>query len=440
MASRSELLDRELRRAVRQVARRGRSDGDRCWRELAGLGALAAGVPVDAGGLDLGLAAAGGYCEALGRELAAPLLLDTMTAADLLAGAAARHRPLLDRVIAGERKIALALDAQLAAAEPDGEGWLVDGEAPFVTGADRADLFLLAAAGELWLVPADRPGCAVRPHVAAPTAGLHALRLSRLRLAPADALGHADPGPPTGPADGSAREPGSRPAAGSAGEPGSGPAAGSAREPGSGPADGSAGEPGSGPAAGSAREPGSGPADGSAGEPGSGPAAGRAPEPGGEPGAGQPAPLPDRVRARARARRAGYLVGLAAGGHDRTVQHVRGRRQFDRPLGDNQSVAFGLAELAVRVEATRRMVRHAGWLDDAGRPALLAATEAAAAAAELALDTTRAGVHLHGAFGTTDAASIAGYYRHAAVEALRDGGPTRLWREAGRLRLAAAAR
>ncbi|HVQ91210.1 MAG TPA: acyl-CoA dehydrogenase family protein [Mycobacteriales bacterium] len=415
MASRSELLDRELRRAVRQVARRGRSDGDRCWRELAGLGALAAGVPVDAGGLDLGLAAAGGYCEALGRELAAPLLLDTMTAADLLAGAAARHRPLLDRVIAGERKIALALDAQLAAAELDG-GWLVDGEAPFVTGADRADLFLLAAAGELWLVPADRPGCAVRPHVAAPTAGLHALRLNRLRLAPADALGHADPGPPTGPADGSAREPGSR------------------------PADGAAPEPGSRPADGSAPEPGSRPADGAAREPGSGPAAGQAPDPGGEPGAGQPAPLPDRVRARARARRAGYLVGLAAGGHDRTVQHVRGRRQFDRPLGDNQSVAFGLAELAVRVEATRRMVRHAGWLDDAGRPALLAATEAAAAAAELALDTTRAGVHLHGAFGTTDAASIAGYYRHAAVEALRDGGPARLWREAGRLRLAAAAR
>ena len=439
MASRSELLDRELRRAVRQVARRGRSDGDRCWRELAGLGALAAGVPVDAGGLDLGLAAAGGYCEALGRELAAPLLLDTMTAADLLAGAAARHRPLLDRVIAGERKIALALDAQLAAAELDG-GWLVDGEAPFVTGADRADLFLLAAAGELWLVPADRPGCAVRPHVAAPTAGLHALRLNRLRLAPADALGHADPGPPTGPADGSAREPGSRPADGAAPEPGSRPADGAAPEPGSRPADGSAPEPGSRPADGAAREPGSGPADGAAREPGSGPAAGQAPDPGGEPGAGQPAPLPDRVRARARARRAGYLVGLAAGGHDRTVQHVRGRRQFDRPLGDNQSVAFGLAELAVRVEATRRMVRHAGWLDDAGRPALLAATEAAAAAAELALDTTRAGVHLHGAFGTTDAASIAGYYRHAAVEALRDGGPARLWREAGRLRLAAAAR
>ncbi len=372
MATRSDLLDRELRRAVRRVAQRAGTDADRGWPRLAELGALAAGLPADSGGLCLGLGTAVGICEELGHELADPLLLDTMTAADLLAGAEP-HRPMLDALLAGRLRIALAVDAD-PAVESTEDGWRVDGVIPFVTGADRADAYLLAArtggGRRLHVVPAARPGSRSEPHAAMPTVALCALHLDGLRLYPPDALDPAD-------LDASGPDPGGPELAGSDVD---------------------------------------------------------------RPDAAPGSALPTRVRVRARIRRAAYLVGLASAAHALTVRHARQRRQFDRLLADNQAVAFPLAELAVRLEATRRCVRHCGRLQDAGEPCELPAVHAAATAAELALDATRIGVHLHGAFGMTDLASISRHYRHAAVEALRDGGPARLYREAGRLRLSTAGR
>jgi alkylation response protein AidB-like acyl-CoA dehydrogenase len=57
-------------------------------------------------------------------------------------------------------------------------------------------------------------------------------------------------------------------------------------------------------------------------------------------------------------------------------------------------------------------------------------------AAELALDTTRLGMHLHGALGLLLSSPIQRSYRRAAVEAARLGRVTTLWRELGARRLA----
>jgi alkylation response protein AidB-like acyl-CoA dehydrogenase len=57
-------------------------------------------------------------------------------------------------------------------------------------------------------------------------------------------------------------------------------------------------------------------------------------------------------------------------------------------------------------------------------------------AAELALDATRASLHVHGARGMAAEWPVHRYYRWAVVEANRLGSPRRLWEEAGRARLA----
>jgi alkylation response protein AidB-like acyl-CoA dehydrogenase len=150
------------------------------------------------------------------------------------------------------------------------------------------------------------------------------------------------------------------------------------------------------------------------------------------------------IRARERVRRAGYLVGLAEQAYALTVRHARARRQFDRALIDHQVVAFRLAERHALVAAARRLAVHAaGVVDGSGGegspPALALAAQALATAVELALDATRDGVQLHGAFGMTAAARIQRYYRRAPVEAARAGRASDLWIEAGRLRLDALA-
>jgi len=156
---------------------------------------------------------------------------------------------------------------------------------------------------------------------------------------------------------------------------------------------------------------------------------------------------------RARLHQAAYLTGLAAGAWERTAEYVRTRRQFGSPLVDNQAVAFPMAALAARLEATRLAVQHAAWTEDTGADDASTGTEDASAdeaslgqtglatqalclAAELALDTTRLGMHLHGARGLLRSSPIQRYYRRAMVEAVRLGRTASLWRELGARRLA----
>jgi alkylation response protein AidB-like acyl-CoA dehydrogenase len=149
--------------------------------------------------------------------------------------------------------------------------------------------------------------------------------------------------------------------------------------------------------------------------------------------------------ARARTRHAGHLLGLALGGYERAVAHARTRRQFDRPLVQNQAVAFGLAQARVRLFALHRLVERAiaaiEPVDDAPADGGgLAAVEAAAFAAQAASDTVRFAVQVHGARGLSRQEPVHAYYPAVRLAASRFGPVRSLWCEAGRRRLDAADR
>jgi alkylation response protein AidB-like acyl-CoA dehydrogenase len=143
---------------------------------------------------------------------------------------------------------------------------------------------------------------------------------------------------------------------------------------------------------------------------------------------------PAAALVRARIRQAAYLLGLAQGAHGLGCLWVARRRQFGRAIGDNQALAFPLAEQMAHLEAARLLVHRACWSSDHGHDAALAATEALAYSAEMALEVTSFAVHVHGAFGLTRQAPVHRYYQAAAIEALRWGSPAQLWRQAAELR------
>ena len=130
---------------------------------------------------------------------------------------------------------------------------------------------------------------------------------------------------------------------------------------------------------------------------------------------------PEAVLAAARLRRAAWLAGLAAACLERAARRTRTRRQFGRPVADNQAVAFTLARLAVHLEAVRALLRG---------PERAAPAGILAEAATLALAASREAVHLHGAYGMTGGSPVEGHYR-AAGAAVRDERPLHdLWAEA----------
>jgi len=141
---------------------------------------------------------------------------------------------------------------------------------------------------------------------------------------------------------------------------------------------------------------------------------------------------------RARVRQAAYLLGLAVGALQLATARTGSRRQFGRPIGENQALSFPLARIFAQSEAVRLLLHRAAWLDDQRADARLAAVQALAYAAELALDTTAWAVHVHGAAGLTLQEPVHRYYRLAAGEAVRWGIPRALWQEAARRRQAPA--
>ena len=60
-------------------------------------------------------------------------------------------------------------------------------------------------------------------------------------------------------------------------------------------------------------------------------------------------------------------VGLSQAALDASVPYARERKQFGRPIGSFQGVAFMIADMATEVEAARAMVWRAAWLKDQGR-------------------------------------------------------------------------
>jgi len=59
-----------------------------------------------------------------------------------------------------------------------------------------------------------------------------------------------------------------------------------------------------------------------------------------------------------------------------SIVYARERRQFRRPIGSFQGVAFMVADMSTEVEAARNMVYRAAWLKDQGRDFALAAAKA----------------------------------------------------------------
>ena len=62
-------------------------------------------------------------------------------------------------------------------------------------------------------------------------------------------------------------------------------------------------------------------------------------------------------------------LGLAAGAHDRAVDHTRGREQFGRPIAEFQGVQWMLADMAIQLEAAGSLIwRAAASRGPAGSP------------------------------------------------------------------------
>ncbi|WP_424891940.1 acyl-CoA dehydrogenase family protein [Streptomyces sp. XH2] len=149
---------------------------------------------------------------------------------------------------------------------------------------------------------------------------------------------------------------------------------------------------------------------------------------------------------------AAEAVGAADRALERTIEHVRTREQFGRPIGSFQAVKHRLADLYVSVQAARSAAYYAAWVAGEAAPAAPDAApdddsggsggdtsdagDAGVALAQ-ALETLHSvaaeAVQLHGGIGVTWEHDVQLYFKRAASDGLLFGPPDRLRARAAEL-------
>jgi alkylation response protein AidB-like acyl-CoA dehydrogenase len=129
---------------------------------------------------------------------------------------------------------------------------------------------------------------------------------------------------------------------------------------------------------------------------------------------GEPLRANETVLAADHLRRAAWFTGLGAACLTAAVRRAGHRTQFGTPILDNQSIGFGLAELATWCRALRALTREQAGSPD---PAIVAGL--LAEAAEFATEAAGYAVHVHGAFGLLAGSPVAAHYRAVPLAAAR---------------------
>ncbi len=92
-------------------------------------------------------------------------------------------------------------------------------------------------------------------------------------------------------------------------------------------------------------------------------------------------------------------VGLAQGAFEEAVKYAKGRVQFNKPIAEHQAIQFMIADMAMRIEASRALVMRAAWLRDNGRPFKREAAMAKLYASEASSFVTNKAIQIHGGYG-----------------------------------------
>ncbi len=115
-------------------------------------------------------------------------------------------------------------------------------------------------------------------------------------------------------------------------------------------------------------------------------------------------------------------VGLAQGALDAGVAYVKQRKQFGKAVADFQGIGFMVADMAMKVEASRQLVYVAAAKAERGAPDMTFASSAAKCfASDTAMSVTTDAVQLFGGYGYTRDFPVERMMRDAKITQIYEG-------------------
>lgn len=118
---------------------------------------------------------------------------------------------------------------------------------------------------------------------------------------------------------------------------------------------------------------------------------------------------------------AAELLGVMETAQDITVEYLKTREQFDKPIGSFQALQHKAVDNLAAIEMCRSLIYQAARALDGGGGSPGLASAALSKAATSALDVCKSAVQMHGGIGFTDEHDIGLYLKRAVVLTARYG-------------------
>ena len=118
---------------------------------------------------------------------------------------------------------------------------------------------------------------------------------------------------------------------------------------------------------------------------------------------------------------ASQALGIASGAYELALQYSKERKAFGTEIMNHQIIAFKLAEMATRIEASRLLCLKAAWEKDNKMDYTLSSSMAKVFASETAMWTTTEAVQVHGGYGFVKEYHVERLMRDAKITQIYEG-------------------
>ncbi|HAQ07474.1 MAG TPA: acyl-CoA dehydrogenase [Bacillus bacterium] len=118
---------------------------------------------------------------------------------------------------------------------------------------------------------------------------------------------------------------------------------------------------------------------------------------------------------------AAQAVGIAQGALDAAVGYAKERKQFGKPIAAQQGLAFKIADMATKIEASRLLTYQAAWRESENLPYGKESAMSKLFAGDTAMEVAIEAVQVFGGYGYTKDYPVERYMRDAKITQIYEG-------------------
>ena len=118
---------------------------------------------------------------------------------------------------------------------------------------------------------------------------------------------------------------------------------------------------------------------------------------------------------------AAQALGIASGAYELSLKYSKERKAFGTEISNHQAIAFKLADMATRIEASRLLCMKAAFDKDEKRDYTLSSSMAKVFSSETAMWTTVEAVQVHGGYGFVKEYHVERLMRDAKITQIYEG-------------------